>query len=113
MANWEWKPSGDISSNIQIAESYEGVDGVQPAPRIYPKRGAIENVTLSAHLLTFTEFLAEKAKGGTEQTFTAAAPSGESVTFTGYVSRVSFSYVDGTGLYDVTVTLLIPYEELT
>lgn len=105
MALWEWGSSSNTTQEVILAQSLKLPDNTIPADRIYNNSGPKKTATITADLMTLAESQAEEAKLGGSYTFTLADGS----TVTGYVTGHSHQYIKGSGRYNVTLTLIIPY----
>ena len=102
----EWISSQNFSGEVVMAKGSQKLDGTFPPDIVYTPSSPGNSVTLTNNPgLTYSDYLAEKAKELTWQTYT----DNNGVSFSGIVSSVQNMGKIGSFRYGVTVQLIVPY----
>lgn len=98
---WTWVGSGSISRNIVVAKSWGGAI----AARRYAGESADETFSITAKNVPKITVDSERVKAKTITTSTNTYTMDDGSTCVGIIKAMSWKEQDGTGLYDVTITL--------
>jgi len=98
---WAWVGSGSITRNTVKAKSWGGAVGA----RYYAGEEADETLSITAKNVPKATVDSERAKAKTITTSTYSYTMDDGSTCAGIIKGMSWKAQDGTGLYDVTITL--------
>lgn len=98
---WAWVGSGSITRNTVKSKTWGGAVGA----RYYAGEEADETLSITAKNVPKTTVDAERVKAKTITTNTYSYTMEDGSTCAGIIKGMSWKAQDGTGLYDVTITL--------